>query len=290
MTDGVELVIRPRTKDLGGFEVRRALPHGRRKLVGPFIFFDHMGPAEFPPGNGINVRAHPHIGIATITYLFAGEIFHRDSLGYEQRITPGAVNWMTAGSGIAHSERTPPEMLESGSRLHGIQSWVALPLDDEETAPAFDHYPADVIPEISMGECHVRVIIGTLFGLQSPVRTASKTLYAEIKMPAGSELELPSDCEDRGIYTVTGNVTLGGEQHEAGTMLVLEAGQPVLLHAGEDSRIMFFGGDRLDGDRTIWWNFVSSSKERIEQAKDDWRNGRFDSVINENEVIPLPES
>ena len=224
MTDGVELAIRPRTKDLGGFEVRRALPHGRRKLVGPFIFFDHMGPAEFPPGKGINVRAHPHIGIATITYLFAGEIFHRDSLGYEQRITPGAVNWMTAGSGIAHSERTPPEMLESGSRLHGIQSWVALPLDDEETAPAFDHYPADVIPETAMGECHVRVIIGSLFGLQSPVRTASETLYAEINMPAGSELELPSDCEDRGIYVVNGSVTLGGARHEAGTMLVLEAG------------------------------------------------------------------
>ena len=288
--DDVDLVIRTRTKDLGGFEVRRALPHGRRKMIGPFIFFDHIGPAEFEPGAGINVRAHPHIGIATITYLFDGEIFHRDSLGYEQRITPGAVNWMTAGSGIAHSERTPPEMLATGSSLHGIQSWVALPIEDEESQPAFDHYPAEQIPKVNIGSVDVRLVTGSGFGLTSPVRTASNTLYAEITMPAGSEFTIPGDCPEQGVYSVSGIIAIGDDDYSPGSLAVLGAGKNIVVRARENSRFMLFGGDSLEGERFIWWNFVSSSEARIEKAKDDWRGGRFADVINETELIPLPES
>ncbi len=287
---GVELVINPQTKDLGGFRVRRALPDLRRKMVGPFIFFDHMGPAEFSPGKGIDVRAHPHIGIATITYLFDGQILHRDSLGYEQRITPGAVNWMTAGRGIVHSERTPADLRESGSSVHGIQSWVALPQEYEETEPAFDHYPADSIPAATVDGGGVRVVAGVAFGVSSPVRTASETLYAEIDLRAGSALDVPAEYEERAVYVVEGDVAVSGEKYPAGTLVVLRAGSKPRVDAVSDCKWMLLGGAPLDGDRTIWWNFVSSSKSRIQQAKSDWRARRFDDVEGESEYIPLPES
>ena len=286
----VELAISPHTKDLGGFQVRRALPDMRRKLVGPFIFFDHMGPAEFPPGQGINVRAHPHIGIATITYLFDGEITHRDSLGVEQVITPGAVNWMTAGRGIVHSERTPAELQSSGSSVHGIQSWVALPLASEEADPAFDHYPAEDIPGVALDGGSARIVIGSAFGATSPVRTASDMLYVEIELEEGAAIELPAGCEERAVYVVDGAVELGGDGFTNGTMAVLTEGAVAVVTATTTSTIMLLGGEKIDGDRTIWWNFVSSSKERIEQAKRDWRERRFDDVPGESEFIPLPET
>ncbi len=285
----VELKITPQTKDLGGFHVRRALPDMRRKLVGPFIFFDHMGPAEFTPGNGINVRAHPHIGIATITYLFEGTILHRDSLGYEQEITPGAVNWMTAGRGIVHSERTPPALIDSGSAVHGIQSWVALPLASEECEPAFDHYPAGDIPAATLDGARVRVIIGSAYGVTSPVRTASDMLYVEADLDAGATLDVP-DAEERGVYVVSGGVRIGAEEVSEGTLAVIPTDAAPTVSALAETKLMLLGGDRIDGDRTIWWNFVSSSKERLEQAKTDWREGRFDKVPGESEFIPLPGS
>lgn len=287
---GIELVIKTQTKDLGGFKVRRALPDMRRKMVGPFIFFDHMGPAEFAPGNGINVRAHPHIGIATITYLFAGQILHRDSLGYEQRITPGAVNWMTAGRGIVHAERTPTDLRESGSSVHGIQSWVALPKELEESEPDFDHYPADSIPATTLDGAGIRVVVGTAFGVSSPVKTASNTLYAEIDLELGGILEIPSACEERALYVVAGGVAIGGEEYAAGTLAVLSSDAVPRVTALSACKLMLLGGSRLEGDRTLWWNFVSSSKSRIERAKSDWRERRFDKIEGESSFIPLPES
>lgn len=287
---GIELTITPKVRDLGGFHVRRALPDSRRKLVGPFIFFDHMGPAEFAPGQGINVRAHPHIGIATITYLFEGEIMHRDSLGYEQRITPGAVNWMTAGSGIVHSERTPQEIQVTGSRVHGIQAWVALPLDQEECDPAFDHYPADQIPAVPMDGGTARIVIGSAYGAVSPVKTASDMLYVEIDVAAGSTVPVPGGIEELAVYVVEGGAELAGSELAAGTMAILTGGSEASIGVTADSKLMLAGGDAIDGERTIWWNFVSSSKERIERAKQDWRDRRFDPVPGEREFIPLPEN
>ncbi len=286
----VELSIKPATKDLGGFQVRRALPDARRKLVGPFIFFDHMGPTQFAPGAGIDVRAHPHIGIATITYLFEGQILHRDSLGYEQLIMPGAVNWMTAGRGIVHSERTPIALRERGSAVHGIQSWVALPLQDEECDPSFEHYPAGDIPATSVDGADIRMVIGSGFGVTSPVRTASETLYAEIDLGAGVALAAPPAYEEQAVYVAAGAVRVSGRDYAAGTMAVAHADATLELFATSDSKLMLLGGARLDGDRTIWWNFVSSSKARIEQAKSDWKSGRFDPVEGESDFIPLPES
>jgi redox-sensitive bicupin YhaK (pirin superfamily) len=283
----VELIIEPQVKDLGEFTVRRVLPAVERRMVGPFIFFDHMGPAEFPPGQGIQVRPHPHIGIATVTYLFEGEIMHRDSLGFVQPIRCGAVNLMTAGRGIVHSERAGDDLAET-SRLHGIQTWMALPDSEQECDPAFKHYPAADLPDIDVDGVSVRVIIGEAYGHASPVHAYSSTLYLECVMPAGSELTLPDDYVECAVYVVSGNVSIDGRTHGGGVMAVAAAGKAMQLQAIEDSRIMVAGGDPV-GKRHIYWNFVSNSKERIEQAKSDWREGKFDDVPGEHEFIPLPD-
>ena len=284
----IELRIEPRSRDLGEFTVRRALPDRQRQRVGPFIFFDHMGPAEFPPGKGVNVRAHPHIGLATITYLFEGEILHRDSLGYVQPIRPGAVNWMTAGRGIVHSEKVTEEVLASGQRLHGLQTWVALPTEAEEVEPSFEHYPASDIPAVNVGGADIRVVLGSAFGVSSPVTTQSGTLYAEVTLERGQSVDIP-EAEELAVYVVEGSVAVNQEFVEAGVLAVLERGAIGRVTAESPARIMFAGGDALAGTRYIWWNFVSSSRERIEEAKRDWREQRFDGVPGETDFIPLPE-
>ena len=284
----IELLIEPATKDLGEFTVRRALPDKRRQRVGPFIFFDHMGPAELPPGAGVNVRAHPHIGLATITYLFEGEILHRDSLGYVQPIRPGEINWMTAGRGIVHSEKSSPELLASGQRLHGLQTWVALPLEHEEAEPRFEHYTAESIPKVSRDGADITVVIGSAYGETSPVQTASETLYVEVKLEAGASLELPS-AEELGIYVIEGSIRIAGTTVSAGVLAVLADEHAAEIAAEEGAHVMLAGGATLEGERTIWWNFVSSSRERLEQAKRDWRDGKFPEVPGETDFIPLPE-
>jgi redox-sensitive bicupin YhaK (pirin superfamily) len=256
-------------------------------MVGSFIFFDHMGPAEFPPGQGVQVRPHPHIGIATVTYLFEGEIMHRDNLGFVQPIQCGAVNLMTAGSGIVHSERAGDDLDET-SRLHGIQSWMALPIEDEEREAAFQHYPAADLPDLDINGVSVRVIIGDAYGHASPVHAYSSTLYLECVMPRGSELTLPDQYDEIGAYVVTGSVTIDGRSFGEGVMAVASTGAAMTLTAEEESRVMIVGGESL-GERHIYWNFVSSSKERIEQAKSDWRERKFGEVPGETEFIPLPD-
>ncbi len=283
-------VIAPRDRDLGGFSVRRVLPAPKQRTIGPFIFFDHMGPADFPPGDGIDVRPHPHIGLATVTYLFEGDIVHRDSLGFEQPIRPGDVNWMTAGRGIVHSERTAPEVRAAGHRLNGIQSWVALPIADEETEPSFFHHPADSLPEIVQGPTTLRLIVGSAYGHTAPVKTFSPMFYLDAPMPAGALVALPADHEERAVYVADGTVTIDGDTYTAGQMAVVAPGADISVEAVDASRIMLLGGEAIDGRRHIWWNFVSSSQERIEQAKDDWANGRFDTVPGDSEFIPLPEN
>ncbi len=283
-------MIDARPRDLGGFTVGRVLPAAARKLIGPFIFFDHMGPAAFAPGRGIDVRPHPHIGLATVTYLFEGEIVHRDSLGSHQPIRPGDVNWMTAGRGIAHSERTGAEPRQSGSRLDGLQLWVALPLRHEETDPEFHHHPARDLPAVDIAGTRVRVLAGSAFGETSPVRTLSPLFYADAAIPAGGELPLANEHEERAAYIVSGTVECGNERAERGRMLVFAPGAPVTLRAVSDARVALIGGAPLDGERHIFWNFVSSSRERIEQAKRDWREGRFAKVPgDEQEFIPVPD-
>jgi redox-sensitive bicupin YhaK (pirin superfamily) len=286
----IESVIDPRVTDLGEFTVRRTLPAEGRQRVGPFIFFDHMGPADFEPGNGVSVRPHPHIGIATITYLFAGKIMHRDSLGYAQPIEKGAINWMTAGQGIVHSERTPEDLKQTGSHLHGIQAWVALPVELEETEPRFEHYPADDVPEANRDGSIVRVIAGNAYELSSPVRTSSETLYVEVDLAAGADLSLPGDVEELAIYVVDGEIEVGACRVVAGRMAVVEQGSDAVAHARTASKFMLLGGASLPGKRYLWWNFVSSSKERMKQAKSDWREKRFPEVPGETEFIPLPDS
>lgn len=284
----IELLIEPETKDLGEFTVRRALPDKRRQRVGPFIFFDHMGPAEFPPGSGVNVRSHPHIGLATITYLFEGEILHRDSLGYVQPIRPGEINWMTAGKGIVHSEKVTPELLESGQKLHGLQTWVALPLEDEEAEPRFEHYDADGIPGLARDGVEITVVIGTAYGETSPVQTSSETLYVEARLDDGASLALP-DAEELAVYVVDGEVMLDGRAVTGGVLAVLVNGKTATITANGSAHVMLCGGDTLEGDRIVWWNFVSSSRERLEKAKQDWLDGNFEPVPGEVDFIPLPE-
>lgn len=284
----IDLQIEPKTRDLGEFTVRRSLPDKRRQRVGPFIFFDHMGPAEFQPGTGVNVRAHPHIGLATITYLFEGEILHRDSLGYLQPIRPGAVNWMTAGKGIVHSEKVTEEVLASGQRLHGLQTWVALPLEAEEVEPTFQHYPAGDIPAVSVEGAGIRVVLGSAFGVSSPVATQSETLYVEVILAPGQSVAIP-EAEELAVYVVEGSVAINQEFVNAGVLAVLQEGASGSVTAETQARIMFAGGDALEGERIIWWNFVSSSRERLEQAKEDWREQRFDAVPGETDFIPLPD-
>jgi redox-sensitive bicupin YhaK (pirin superfamily) len=286
----VALVIRGRPRDLGGFAVRRALPAAQRRLVGPFIFWDHMGPASFEPMHGLDVRPHPHIGLATVTYLFEGEIVHRDTLGSDVAIRPGAVNWMTAGRGIAHSERTAAEARSHGSRVHGIQSWVALPKGQEEVAPNFEHHAADTIPETSLDGVGLRVLAGTAFGLTAPARVFSPTFYVEAALPAGARITLPDEHEERAAYVVEGAVVCDGQAIDAGEMMVARPRVEVVVHAQQPSRVMLLGGARLEGPRHIWWNFVSSSEARLEQGKLDWKEGRFGRIPGDDaEFIPLPE-
>ena len=289
---GIEAVIVPRAHDIGGFEVRRALPAQERQMVGPFIFFDQMGPGEFLTGQGLDVRPHPHIGLSTVTYLFEGEILHRDSLGSAQPIRPGDVNWMTAGRGIAHSERTDPALRVHDNRLFGIQSWVALPKPQEEAAPAFVHHPAATLPVAEEDGMRLRLIAGTGWGLAAPVATASPLFYADAALAPGAALPLPEEHEERGAYVVQGAVEVAGTRFEAGRMLLFRAGDRLALRAGpEGARLLLLGGAAMDGPRFIFWNFVSSSRERIEQAKADWKAGRFGKVPgDEHEFIPLPEA
>jgi len=286
-TGAVQLRIQPKEKDLGEFTVRRVLPAAERKMVGPFIFFDHMGPAEFPPGQGIQVRPHPHIGIATITYLFEGEIIHRDDLGFVQPIQAGAVNLMAAGKGIVHSERAGADLQEH-SKLHGIQSWMALPLEQEEMEPAFEHYPAADIPDLDIDGVNVRIIIGEAYGRQSPVTAYASMLYLECRLPIGSKLTLPDSCEELGAYVVTGKIRIENDDYPGGVLAVAATDATITLEAVEESCVMVIGGDHL-GERKIWWNFVSSSAERMEKAKNDWKEGRFGKVPGDDEFIPLPE-
>jgi len=290
MSRAIRRIIEPRPRDLGGFSVRRVLPAPGDQMVGPFIFFDHMGPADFAPGSGIDVRPHPHIGLATVTYLFEGSLLHRDSLGVVQSIEPGAVNWMTAGRGIVHSERTAPEPRRAGHRIHGIQSWVALPRSAEESEPSFRHHPAATLPEFTQGDATLRVVAGSAFGRAAPVEVAVPTLYVDIRLPQAGRLAVPPEHDERSVYVVEGSIEIDGTALEAGRMAVLEPGIDVVLRGVADARLMLAGGERADGPRYIWWNFVSSSRERMEQAKRDWADGRFPQVPGETEFIPLPES
>jgi len=290
--DLIDTLIVPRARDLGGFEVRRALPSPKRQMVGPFIFFDQMGPAEFLETGGIDVRPHPHIGLATVTYLFEGEVHHRDSLGSDMIIRPGELNWMTAGSGIVHSEREDPEWKTKQRKLFGIQSWVALPKHAEETAPAFEHVGRADLPVLEDRGARVRVIAGEMYGARAPVATASETIYADVSLEAGRSLPVDALHEERALYTVGGTVEIAGETFEAGQLLVFKPGDRITVTAaGSDpARFLILGGEPMDGPRYIWWNFVSSSKERIEQAKDDWKRMRFDTVPGDAEdFIPLPQ-
>jgi redox-sensitive bicupin YhaK (pirin superfamily) len=285
----LETVIVPRPRDIGGFEVRRALPSAERRSVGPFVFFDQMGPAELPPGSGIDVRPHPHIGLATVTYLLAGTIVHRDSLGTVQSIEPGEVNWMTAGRGIVHSERSDIELRKRPQKLYGIQIWVALPRQHEETAPDFTHYAAESLPQIEGEGKIVRVIAGSLFGKTSPVKTFSKLFYGDTACQAGASLSVSNEHEERAIYLLEGKVEIAGQSFEPGRLLVFSSGEKVRVRAISTARLLVFGGEPLDGPRHLWWNFVSSSRERIEEAKADWKAGGFAPVPGDAEFIPLPE-
>ena len=288
----VDLVVESRTRELTeGFKVRRVLPHAKRRMVGPFIFFDEMGPEILTAGKGLDVAPHPHIGLATVTYLFKGEILHRDSLGIKQLITPGAVNWMTAGSGIAHSERTPQDARNSGAELFGIQTWVALPVKDEETAPTFFHFEADELPIIEAEDKRARLIVGSLYGEKSPVKVFSEMFYADVLLEKGARLPVTSEYEERAVFIVEGaaEFTPNDGTFNAGQLVILKPGQEITLScASASARVMLFGGEPLGEKRHIWWNFVSSSKDRIEQAKRDWKERRFAPVPEETEFIPLP--
>ena len=284
-------LIRPKPRDLGGgMTVARILPAIEARMVGPFVFLDHMGPVSFAPGEGMDVRPHPHIGLATVTYLFDGEILHRDSLGYVQAIAPGDVNWMTAGKGIVHSERTAPDMRARGHTLHGIQSWVALPLEAEETEPSFSHHSSAELPEWDDGGVRLKLIAGTAWGRQSPARVLSPTWYLHAEFGAGATLALPPEPGERAVYIVEGSLGVGGEAVPAGQMAVLMPGETVALLAGADgARVMLLGGAAMDGPRHLYWNFVSSSKERIERAKADWTAMAFGTVPGDDAFIPLPD-
>lgn len=287
----IDLTIMPRVKDLGGFTVGRILPYAKRRMVGPFIFLDHMGPANFASGQGMDVRPHPHIGLATVTYLFAGEIIHKDSIGSDLAITPGAVNWMTAGRGIAHSERTgAKERALPAHQVHGLQSWVALPKAFEEMPPEFHHHPEATLPVFTMGGVTLRVVAGSAYAHEAPVKIFSPLFYVEAKMDAGSTLRIPTEYRERALYVIAGRLRIGDTTVEARTMPVFGAGENITIEAQVPSHIMLVGGDPLSEPRFIDWNFVSSSEERIMQAKEDWRAGRFAKVPgDEKEFIPLPE-
>jgi redox-sensitive bicupin YhaK (pirin superfamily) len=283
-------VLNPHVKDLGGFTVKRLLPGHPHKMVGPFIFFDHIGPAEFAPGaDGIAVRPHPHIGLATVTYLFEGTIVHRDSLGSVQPIQPGDVNWMVAGQGIAHSERTPEALRKTGSVLHGIQTWVALPKARENMPPSFEHHPAATLPRIALPGVSLRVIAGSAFGKTSPAASGPDLFYVVAEMQAGARFSVPPEHQERAVYLVDGAIAIDGQSCAPHHMMVLPGGRETTIEAENDSRLMLLGGKAMDGDRFIWWNFVASSREAIDEAKQRWREQRFGVVPEETEWIPLPE-
>lgn len=287
----IDIQIVPRARDLGGgFSVRRALPAIEKRMVGPFVFWDEMGPAHFAPGEGLDVRPHPHINLATVTYLFEGEIFHRDTLGSAQAIRPGDVNWMNAGRGIAHSERTAPDTRAKGSPISGIQSWVALPEAEEESEPFFVHYAEAELPLVESGGARVRVIAGSMYGKASPVKTYWEMFYGDARLDAGATLPLDAAYEERALYLVSGEVEIAGDAFTPGRLLVLRPGDALTVRANTPARFMALGGAAMDGPRHMWWNFVSSRKDRIEQAKEDWEAGRFGVVPgDEKEFIPLPE-
>jgi len=295
----VSKIIKPRRRDLiGGFEVGRALPSAEQRTVGPFVFFDHMGPAKFAAGKGLDVRPHPHVGLATVTYLFEGEIMHRDSLGTSQAIKPGDVNWMVAGRGIVHSERTRTELRRAGSSLHGIQLWLALPKSHEDIAPTFAHHPAAKLPMINRGDFNVRMILGRGMGLKSPVNVFSDMMYADAMLAPRATMELPPDHAERAIYVVTGAVEISGQVIEAGTMATFLPDLAVTMTAKDNTRVMLLGGEPLDGPRLLWWNFVASDQAKLESARIDWanavqksfpENGRFKLPPTETEFIALPK-
>jgi redox-sensitive bicupin YhaK (pirin superfamily) len=292
----IETIVIPRVRDLGGFDVRRALPAPRRRLVGPFVFFDQMGPAEFAAGGGgIDVRPHPHIGIATVTYLYRGEFQHRDSLGSNQMIYPGEVNWMIAGSGIVHSERTSAETRKNPHGLFGIQTWVALPEAKEDTDAAFEHHGQGALPSIESEGIRARLVLGSAYGERAPVKTFSELFYVDAQLEANAAMPLPDDHEDRAAYVVEGSIAVAGKQVPAGQLVVFETGKRVVVEAGPaGARLMLLGGEVLDGPRYLWWNFVSSSEEKIEAAKEAWREGLWSAAAfrlppdDAEEFIPLP--
>ncbi len=280
-------LIKARTRDMGGFNVRRVLPDTDQPMVGPFVFFDHMGPVDFEPGQGVDVRPHPHINLATVTYLFAGELKHCDSLGTSQIIRPGDVNWMTAGSGIVHSERTPDTVRNVSHELHGIQSWVALPVDQEEMAPEFTHYQGEHLPVVTRDGALIKLIAGKAFGAESPVATFGELFYADVRLVAGHDLRMPDSYEERAFYLVEGTGVVRGVKFREGSLIVIEPDDPCEIHALTDCHMMLLGGAPFQY-RYIWWNFVSSREKRIQQAKDDWANDRFPPVPGETDRIPLP--
>jgi redox-sensitive bicupin YhaK (pirin superfamily) len=289
--EAIAHVVVPRTVDLGdGFTVRRALPSARSRMVGPFIFFDHFGPAEFRAGNGLDVRPHPHIGLATVTYLFDGEIMHRDSLGTAVAIRPGEVNWMTAGRGIVHSERTGAEKRAAGGPIHGLQMWVALPAAKEEIEPGFAHHETEEFPFVNDDGAFVRVVVGSLYGKTSPVPTVHDTFFGNIALRAGASLPLDPAYDERALYVVDGTLEIAGDKFDNGRLLVFKPGDRITVTAATDAHFVILGGAPMDGPRHIWWNFVSSRKDRIEEAKADWKAGHFGKVPgDEIEFIPLPE-
>jgi redox-sensitive bicupin YhaK (pirin superfamily) len=289
----ISLIIPARSKDLGNFTVGRVLPFSKRHMVGPFIFLDHMGPAVMQAGQGMDIRPHPHIGLATVTYLFEGSMFHRDSLGSAQEILPGAVNWMTAGRGITHSERNSPIQRAQQRTIHGLQSWVALPVEHEETVPEFHHHDAASLPELEINGVALKIIAGSAYGHAAPVKIFSPLFFVEAKMPAGTQLQLPSEYDERAIYLISGGLRVQDsditQRLEPRTMAVFEPATDIVVKASVDTHLVMLGGATLPEVRHIDWNFVSTSEARLEQAKNDWKAGRFPSVPGDDEFIPLPE-
>lgn len=287
--DAVETIIIPRTSDLGNFEVKRALPSRQKRMVGPFIFWDEMGPGEFLTGQGLDVRPHPHIGLSTVTYLYQGSLHHRDSLGTDQEISPGALNLMSAGRGIVHSERTGAAVRRAPSHLFGIQSWLAQPKNLEDSAPSFLHAGAEELPVLEGEGKKLKIILGQAYGSQSPVKTDWETLYLDIELQKGASLPIPLETEERALYALDGSLEIGGEIFSPHQMIVLKPGREVTIKALEKTRLALLGGQVMDGPRYVWWNFVASSQERIEEAKENWKQGRFDKVPgDEIEFTPLP--
>lgn len=295
--DQIETLIIPRARDLGDFEVRRALPAPRRQMVGPFIFFDQAGPAEFLTGKGVDIRPHPHIGLGTVTYLYRGDFHHRDSIGTDQVILPGAVNWMVAGKGVSHSERTSAAGRAGPHSLFGIQTWIALPEDREDMEPLFEHHGRDTLPEIEAEGVQARLILGHAYGEKAPATLYSETFYLDVTLAPGARFPLPDDHEDRGLYITQGSVSIAGQMFESGQMMVFRPGDRITVGAGpQGARLMALGGATLGGPRHIWWNFVASSKERIEHAKAEWRAGKWGQGLfdlpptDRGEFIPLPDN